>query len=103
MDLGLASPLVFPSATGTIRDPSNYRKQRRTARQAIEFEWVTPHTFRKTASTRVADSEDLAASAYLGHSGEGVTRTRYRAKAPEATDMTAALVGFWGSSGESQS
>ena len=43
MDLGLVSPMVFPSATGTVRDPSNYRKQWRTAREAIGFEWVTPH------------------------------------------------------------
>lgn len=96
MDLGLVSPMVFPSSTGTVRDPSNYRKQWRTAREAIGFEWVTPHTFRKTVATRVADAEGLAAaSAYLGHSGEAVTRTHYRAKAPEAADMTAALAGFW--------
>ncbi|WP_435827018.1 tyrosine-type recombinase/integrase [Micrococcus luteus] len=79
MDLGLVSPMVFPSSTGTLRDPSNYRKQWRTAREAIGFEWVTPHTFRKTVATRLADAEGLAAaSAYLGHSGEAVTRTHYR-------------------------
>lgn len=99
MDLGLASPMVFPSATGTVRDPSNYRKQWRTAREAIGFGWVTPHTFRKTVATRVADAVGLAAaSAYLGHSGEAVTRTHYRAKAPEAADMTSALSGFWAES-----
>lgn len=50
----------------------------------------------------MADAEGLAAaSAYLGHSGEAVTRTHYRAKAPEAADMTAALAGFWTEGGES--
>lgn len=27
MDLGLVSSMVFPSCTGTVRGPSNYRKQ----------------------------------------------------------------------------
>ena len=97
MDLGLVSPMVFPSATGTVRDPSNYRNQWRTAREAIGFGWVTPHTFRKTVATRVADVEGLAAAAsYLGHSSEAVTDKHYRAKTPDAADMTAALSGFWG-------
>lgn len=95
-DLGLMSAVVFPSSTGTLRDPSNYRKQWRTARVAIGFDWVTPHTFRKTVTTRVADEVGLkAASEYLGHSGEAVTSRHYRAKAPEAADMTGALAGFW--------
>lgn len=94
--LGAMTSVVFPSATGTLRDPSNYRKQWRTARAAIGFDWVTPHTFRKTVATRVADEVGLkAASEYLGHSGEAVTGRHYRAKAPEAADMTGALAGFW--------
>lgn len=95
-DLGLMSAVVFPSSTGTLRDPSNYRKQWRTARAAIGFDWVTPHTFRKTVATRVADEVSLKAAAeYLGHSGEAVTGRHYRAKAPEAADMTGALADFW--------
>lgn len=95
--LGLMSAVVFPSSTGTLRDPSNYRKQWRTARAAIGFDWVIPHTFRKTVATRVADEVGLkAASEYLGHSGEAVTGRHYRAKAPDAADMTGALAGFWG-------
>lgn len=95
-DLGLMSAVVLPSSTGTLRDPSNYRKQWRTAREAIGFNWVTPHTFRKTVATRVADEVgSKAASEYLGHSGEAVTGRHYRAKVPVAADMTGALAGFW--------
>lgn len=93
---GLIPQMVFPSSTGTLRDPSNYRKQWRKAREDIGFDWVTPHTFRKTVATRVADELGLkAASEYLGHSNEAVTAGHYRAKAPEAADMTGALAGFW--------
>ncbi|UTT46227.1 site-specific integrase [Micrococcus luteus] len=94
--LGLMPAVVFPSSTGALRDPSNYRKQSHTAREAIGFDWVTPHTFRKTVVTRVADEVGLKASLeYLGHANEAVTAGHYRAKAPEAADMTKALTGFW--------
>lgn len=94
--LGAVGAIVFPSSTGTLRDPSNYRKQWRTAAAAIGFDWVTPHTFRKTVATRLADAEGLkAASEYLGHANESITGTHYRAKAPDAADMTGALAGFW--------
>lgn len=94
--LGIIGAMVFPSSTGTLRDPSSFRAQWRTAAAAIGFPWVTPHTFRKTVATRVADVEGLAAaSAYLGHSNEAVTAGHYRAKAREAADRTAALAGFF--------
>ncbi len=93
---GLVPRMVFPSATGTLRDPSNYRKQWRTARQAIGFDWVTPHTFRKTVATRLANEAGLkAASEYLGHSSEAITSAHYRQRSHEAADMTGALAGFW--------
>ncbi|MFJ4161783.1 site-specific integrase [Micrococcus luteus] len=94
--LGIIGPMVFPSATGTLWDPSSFRAQWRPAAVAIGFEWVTPHTFRKTVATRVADAEGLAAaSAYLGHSSEAVTAGHYVERAREAADMTAALAGFF--------
>lgn len=94
--LGIIGPMVFPSATGTLRDPSSFRAQWRTAATAIGFGWVTPHTFRKTVATRLADAEGLAAaSAYLEHSSEAVTAGHYEERAREAADMTAALAGFW--------
>ncbi|WP_354234221.1 tyrosine-type recombinase/integrase [Arthrobacter sp. UYEF3] len=43
--------VVFPSAVGSLRDPNNFRKQWRSARDEPGFECVTPHTFRKTVGT----------------------------------------------------
>lgn len=94
--LGVVSSVVFPLSTGTLRDPSNFRTQWRKARAAIGFEWVTPHTFRRTVATRLADAEGLAAaSAYLGHSNEAITAGHYRAKAPDAAGMSGTLATFW--------
>lgn len=93
--MGNPHDVVFPSATGTLRDPGNYRKQLRTARASIGFDWVTPHTFRKTVGTLLASSEGMAvASAQLGHSSEQITSKHYVQKTHHAPDMTAALQAF---------
>lgn len=95
MALGIMGAMVFPSATGTLRNPSSFRAQWRTA-AAIGFDWVPPHTFRKTVATRLADAEGLpAASAYLGHSSEAVTDGHYVERTHVAAVMSAALAGFW--------
>ncbi|MHA7270380.1 tyrosine-type recombinase/integrase [Arthrobacter sp. HLT1-20] len=57
-DLGL----VFASSVGTIRDPNGFRKQWREARTAIGFEWVTPHMFRKSVGTILANTQGMAAT-----------------------------------------
>ncbi|MBD1541045.1 site-specific integrase [Arthrobacter sp. IA7] len=93
----MANPwdVVFPSATGTLRDPGNFRKQWRSARDDIGFQWVTPHTFRKSVGTLLAKSEGMAsASAQLGHSSEQITSRHYVQKTHEAPDMTALLQAF---------
>lgn len=88
---------MFPSATGTLRDPGNFRKQWRAARDDIGFQWVTPHTFRKSVGTLLANAEGMAsASAQLGHSNEQVTSRHYVQKTHEAPDMTALLQAFGG-------
>lgn len=83
--------LVFPSASGTLRDPHNVRRQWRDAR-GEQFAWVTPHSFRRTVATlidREATTEDAASQ--LGHSGTAVTRKHYIEKAAAAPDLTAVL------------
>lgn len=93
--MGNPHDVVFPSAVGTLRDPNNFRKQWRTTRDELGFQWVTPHTFRKTVGTLLAASEGMAvASAQLGHSNESVTSKHYVQKAHQAPDMTAALQAF---------
>lgn len=95
-DTGMIGPMVFPSATGTLRDPSNFSRQWRNAMREIGFDWVTPHTMRKTAGTRIADALGMgAASAYLGHANEAVTKAHYVAKSGLAADMTEVLKGHW--------
>lgn len=101
--LGIIGPMEFPSATGTSRDPSSFRAQWRTVATVIGFGWVTPHAFRKTVATRLADAEGLAAaSAYLGHSSEAGTAGHYAERAREPADMTAALGAFWTDEGEKE-
>lgn len=87
--------VVFPSASGTLRDPNNFRKQWRSARDELGFSWVTPHTFRKAVGTVLAGSQGMAAaSAQLGHSSEQVTSRHYVQKTHEAPDMSAVLQKF---------
>lgn len=94
---GNAWDVVFPSASGTLRDPNNFRKQWRSARDELGFTWVTPHTFRKSVGTILANSEGLsAASSQLGHSSEDVTSRHYVQKTHEAPDRTAILEAFGG-------
>lgn len=83
--------VIFPSTTGTLRDPHNVRRQWRDAR-GDEFAWVTPHSFRKTVATLIdRESSEGDASVQLGHSGTAVTKRHYIEKAIEAPDLTAVL------------
>ena len=87
--------VVFPSAVGSLRDPNNFRKQWRSARDELGFQWVTPHTFRKTVGTLLEASSGMAvASAQLGHSSENVTRKHYVQKTHEAPDNPTLLEAF---------
>lgn len=83
--------VIFPSSTGTLRDPHNFRRQWRDARGDM-FDWVTPHSFRRTVATivdREASTEQAAAQ--LGHSGTAVTARHYIEKPTEAPDLTSIL------------
>lgn len=83
--------LVFPSQTGAARATHNVRRQLREAR-GEDFEWVTPHVYRRTAATIIERAVDLdAAAAQLGHSGTAVTRAHYIARAASAPDLRHAL------------
>ncbi|NUL43867.1 site-specific integrase [Cellulosimicrobium funkei] len=94
---GNAYDVVFPSSTGTLRDAGNFRKQWRTAREALGFDWVTPHTFRKSVGTILANTEGLAAaSRQLGHASEQITSKHYVQRVHEAPDMSKVLEAFGG-------
>lgn len=95
---GDESGLVFPSSALTLRSPHNLRRQLRDAR-GEGFEWVTPHTLRRSAATaidRVMGTD--AAAAQLGHASPSVTGMHYVERAAMAPDLTHVLEGFAGAS-----
>lgn len=91
--------LVFPSRAGTPRSTHNVRRQLREARQHVvemngvpdgpadEFEWVKPHTFRKTVATLLERSGGMEmAAGQLGYSSPEITRAHYVQKADQGPD-----------------
>ncbi|GAA3310883.1 tyrosine-type recombinase/integrase [Arthrobacter ramosus] len=87
--------MLFPSSTGTVRSPHNFRRQWRDARAGSPYEWVTPHVFRKSVATLIdKEYSSKHAAAQLGHSGTAVTEKHYIAKATESPDLTVALERF---------
>jgi integrase len=84
--------LVFPSSTGTVRSPHNFRRQWRDAIDGTGYEWVTPHVFRKTVTTLIdRQYGSKNAAAQLGHSGSAIIEKHYIAKAVVTPDLTKAL------------
>ena len=83
---------MFSSAAGTFRLPNNFRRQLREALQGTAFEWVTPHSFRRTVAT-LLDRERSTdhAAAQLGHSDVAVAKAHYIAKAHHAPDVSDVL------------
>ncbi|WP_101947346.1 site-specific integrase [Mycobacterium sp. 3519A] len=71
--------VIFPSTAGTLRDPNNFLKLWRTAREELGVPDATTHSFRKTVATLI-DDEGLSArigADHLGHSHVSMTQDRY--------------------------
>lgn len=91
--------LVFPSRTGGALMKNNVRRSLRAAREYVahekdgdprEFDWVTPHTFRRTVATMIERERDIeTASKVLGHSSSDITRVYLDrpAEAPDVNDV----------------
>jgi integrase len=47
--------VIFPSTGATSRDPNNFLKLRRSAREELGVPEVTTHSFRKTVATPIDD------------------------------------------------
>jgi len=92
---GSSFDVVFASAAGTLRDPTNFRDQWRDARERLGMPWVVPHTFRKSVATvlATADSSKTAAN-QLGHVGTAVTEKHYVARTHEGPDGRVHLDSF---------
>jgi integrase len=83
--------VVFPSSTGTLRDPTNFRDQWRQARDRLGMTWVVPHTFRKSVATVLAATDLRTAAGQLGHAGTAVTEKHYVVKTHEGPDARTSL------------
>ncbi len=86
----LAAP-IFPDSVGGYRDLNNVERAFRHARTGTPFEWVVPHTYRKTVATFL-DREGLSARTIadqLGHSRISMTQDVYLGRG--AVDSAAAM------------
>lgn len=74
-----SSLLVFPSLRDTLRDSVNVMHQLRDVLDRSGFEWVTSHTFRRTAATRLHDAgvPIVRAADQLGHADPSMTLRNY--------------------------
>jgi integrase len=81
---------VFPDAGGGFRDRNNIERDFRLVRQGTRFEWVVPHTYRKTVATFL-DHGGLSARVVadqLGHARISMTQDVYMGR--KAVDSAAA-------------
>ncbi|WP_248581557.1 site-specific integrase [Nocardioides sp. InS609-2] len=86
---------VFATRTGTWHQASNVERRWRQIRSGTKFEWVTPHTFRKTVATLIDDAADAdTAARVLGHSSSAVTEAHYINRTHVAPDMSDAIQAF---------
>jgi predicted DNA-binding transcriptional regulator AlpA len=71
---------VFATRNGTWHQVVNIERRWRQIRKDIGYEWVTPHTFRKTVATLISEAATSElASRQLGHSSSQVSLHRQAA------------------------
>jgi integrase len=84
--------MIFPSTAGTWRDPENFNKAWRTARESLGVPEVTSHSFRKTVADLIDDGGLSArvGADQLGHAKPSMTQDRYMTRGrvrPEVADL----------------
>lgn len=87
---------VFLSPRGMLRDKSNTSKALHTALDPLGFDWVTTHTFRKTAAT-LMDAQGLTVreiADQLGHARVSITQDTYFGRSMGPERARAALAGL---------
>jgi integrase len=90
--------VIFASSSGTLRDPDNFNKQWRQARDELGVPDVTSHSFRKTVATLIDDAGLSAriGADHLGHANVSMTQDRYMARGrvhPPVADLLEQTVG----------
>jgi integrase len=87
------SQWVFPSSTGTLRDPENLRSQIRKVVAGTRWEGLHPHAFRHLVATML-DEAGLTArqiADYLGHEQVSMTQDVYMTRKSSGASAAAAL------------
>jgi integrase len=82
--------MIFPSTSGTWRDPDYFRARWREVRDALGVPDATSHSFRKSIATLI-DDEGLSArigADHLGHSKVSMTQDRYMARGRVHTSVS---------------
>jgi integrase len=83
---------VFTTRNGTWHQVVNIERRWRQIRKNTGYEWVTPHTFRKTVATLISEATTSElASRQLGHSSSQITRDHYIAKPQVSADLSELL------------
>lgn len=85
--------VVFTSPRGQLRDPSNTAGDIRAALDAAGFEWVVPHTFRKTVATWMDDEGCPARmiADQLGQARPSITQDVYMGRRVVSADAARIL------------
>jgi integrase len=94
--------VIFPSTAGTLRDPNNFGKESRNARDELGVPEITTHSVRKTVATLI-DDEGLSArigADHLGHSNVSMTQDRYMTRGRVHTQVADLLDRTVAKSGE---
>jgi integrase len=85
--------VIFPSSTGTLRDPDNFGKQWREVREDLGLPDVSSHSFRKTVATLIDDSGLSArvGADQLGHGRPSMTQDVYMSRGRVHMEVAAVL------------
>lgn len=87
------SEWVFPTTTGTLRDPDNARADLRDAVKETQWAGLHPHAFRHLVATML-DAAGLSAreiADYLGHERVSMTQDVYMTRKSRGSSAAAAL------------
>lgn len=85
--------VIFPSSTGTLRDPDNFGKQWREVRDDLGLPDVSSHSFRKAVATLIDDNglSSRVAADQLGHARVSMTTDTYMTRRQVHIEVAAAL------------
>ena len=94
--------MIFPSSTGTLRDPDNFGKRWREVRGDLGLPDITSQSFRKTVHTLIDDSGLSAriGADKLGHAQPSMTQDVYMSRGRIHTEVADVLDGALGKSSE---